>query len=350
MTFTSISLQSRCSAALLATACCLLVPVSLPAFGDQLALRFAADLARLSGETIQVKAISPLADGGLAVLAVSPENRSTPPRVLRISGIGALAGKQILFGFSHHVMGMSIDDASTITLVDRTASVPSGSRAAFRTITEGGAASTKAHAESGVAAFFTRHGDIFYMTTDGAVWKAGERSPRLALIADKAEFQQHLILPSAVSFFPLPGERVGAVAKTSATLYVGSLERGTSERVTMACPELARAKQTYALIAAQAKQHLPEGKHFANPAPALASTADEEGRIYTLVSPYSLKTGATVVQSDTDGRQAASLRFPLTVFPDARFGPSFLAVRQGTLYVAAPDGKVAAFALRGETR
>lgn len=247
-------------------------------------------------------------------------------------------------------MGMSIDDASTITLVDRAASVPSGSRAAFRTITEVSAASTKALAENGVTAFFTRHGDIFYMTTDGSVWMAGERSPRLVLIVDKAEFQQHLILPSAVSFFPLPGERFGAVTKATATLYVGSLERGTVKRVTLASPELTKAKQTYAVLAEQAKRQLPEAKHFAHPAPALASTADEEGRIYTLVSPYSLKTGATVVESDSDGRQVALFHFPLTVFPDARFGPAFLAVRQGTLYVAAPDGKVAAFALGGETR
>ncbi len=310
-------------------------------------LTYTRDITGIAGEKVRVKALA-LADDGFAVLVASAADQSRKPHVLRISNSTAGSAPAAPLRSQHVAAAISVAANGGVIVFEKLNEDQKDKRGAFRTLSDSGAIVTEIPVEGGIAGFTTSGGSIVYLTPEGVLKKAGDliSGPDILLVSDRSEFPHNTILPSSISFISLTSGKIGVVSKASGRLYTADLASGAVQLAMLHAAELDKAKATYGSIVASSKGALPPGTKLATPTPALATAADENGYVYTLVSPYSQETGATIIRSDSQGTYLQSIHIPLSVFTGSSFSPAFIGVRRGVMHPVAPDGKVAVFTLR----
>lgn len=305
------------------------------------------DIAQIMGEQLTVKWFTLTSKYDLSLIVLPSGDRTRNPHLVRVSNATGKILTRIPLD-SPYVRGMSSTIVDDIVVFDKLNKDNKDTRGVFRTITSSGSVMVGAEIDGGIAAFSSSGDSLVYLTPDGRLKKTeGPKTvSELLLIADRTEFPHQTILASAVSLVKLRNGVIGVVSKASGKLYTADFTTGKVSSFVLEGPELDKARETYSRLAVSSARALPAGKQLATPTPALATTTSKDGTIFTLVSPYSQSSGATIIKSDSTGRYLGSIHVPLDVFQGSYFGPSFMQIEGSTIFLLAPDGKLAEFALK----
>ena len=287
--------------------------------------------------------------GGLAFLLGERTAPDSPPWIVsgRLEGGRVLPNQRIRTTSAIHG-GLSHAPTGDFLTLEKATVSRSDRKLTFRTFAQDGRILSEAVADDQIAAFTPAESGVSWLSVDGTLHhrSAPGRSIAIPLIQDRSGFPSSTILRGSVSLVTLNKEEVAVVERYNGRVHVANVTTGRTRHSVLQAESLNQATATYAEMEERAKRELRPATTFTRATPALSTTADPQGNLYTLISPLNARTGATVIQTDSDGRLQRTLRLPVNLFSSERFGPSYLRHTGSELYLISHDGKVAAYSLR----